>query len=208
MLSAMRRVSQIFIGAAAVLATVRCGGSSAAPSSTTSALRADIADPPGDALADARVPASPDIVRVTADVTGATITWVVQLRSGTLDRQTTRVTIDLDTDQNASTGNPQWNTFGADYAIDLNPNAAQAIIVKADPPGCAAHLSCFTPVDSVPLTVGTDRLQANVPLSLLGQDDGRMNFWLGTNVLVAGQFPSSFVDVAPDRPDAAPGRVQ
>lgn len=193
------------------LAGVSCGGSTPAPSATPSptaaTLHAEVSDQVGDILSDARVPVSPDLVHATADVKAGNITWAVELALSTLDRQTTRVSIGLDTDQDASTGIPQWNGFGADYLIDLNPSAGQATVAKADPVGCAAHNSCFNAVGFASLVLGANSIQATVPLSLLGQDDGRMSFWLGSFASVSG-LPSSTLDFLPDRPDEMPGRVQ
>lgn len=196
--------------AAGVSAALSCGESTVGPSTSelhsNSSLHAEATDPAGDALADAHVPVSPDLLHATADVAGGNITWVVQLRSGTLDRQTTRVSIVLDTDQNASTGIQEWDGFGADYAIDFNISAAQATVVKADSAGCAAQASCFNPVGSVSL-VAAESLQVTVPLSLLGGDDGRMNFWVASYVL-ASQGPSSPLDAMPDNPGQSPGRIE
>ena len=51
---------------------------------------------------------------------------------GTLDRQTTRVAILLDTDQDPSTGIRQQDGIGADYSIDMAASTSQATVTKAD----------------------------------------------------------------------------
>jgi hypothetical protein len=194
--------------AALLFAAVSCGGSTTAPSSITSAtlLHAEITDPIGDTLSDARVPVAPDLVRVTADVAAGNITFVVQFAAGTLDRQATRVTILLDTDQDGSTGIRQLDGLGADYDIDLAAATSQASIAKGDVAACAAHLSCFNPVGSATITFLADSMQVIVPLSLLGNDDGRMNFQVSSYVLVAPLTPVVF-DYLPDN-NLAPARVQ
>jgi hypothetical protein len=134
------------------------------------------------------------------------ITFVVQLAPGTLDRQTTRVSILLDTDQDPSTGIRQQDVIGADYGIDMAASTSQAMITKADPAGCAAHLSCFTAIGSAPITFVADAMQTTVALSLLGNASGRMNFQFQTYVLVAPLTTVAF-DWVPDN-NQPPGRVQ
>jgi hypothetical protein len=193
--------------AAILCAAVGCGGpSTTAPSTTSATLHGDVTDPVGDALSDPRVPVSPDLVRATADVKAGNITFVVQLAPGTLDRESTRVSVLLDTDQNASTGIRQSDGIGADYGIDLVASTNQAAITKADPAGCAAHLSCFNAVGSAPITVVPDGMQVIVPLSTLGTGDGHMSFQVSVYVLVAPLTPVVF-DFMPDN-NLPPGRVE
>src|SRR5262245_39745587 len=87
---------------AAVLLVSACGGSTAAPS--PAALHAEIGDPVGDALPDPSDRTSPDLVHGTIDVSNGTIMVAVQYAPGAFDRSTSRLTVQLDTDQNASTG--------------------------------------------------------------------------------------------------------
>lgn len=55
----------------------------------------------------------------TVDVSAGTLTVAIQFVPGTLDRSTSRLTIELDTDQNPSTGIRTSNGLGVDYAIDM-----------------------------------------------------------------------------------------
>jgi hypothetical protein len=134
------------------------------------------------------------------------MTFVVQLAPGTLDRQTTRVAILLDTDQDPSTGIRQQDGIGADYSIDMAASTSQATVTKADPVGCAAHLSCFNAVGSAPITLVADGMQVTVALSLLGNAGGRMSFQLNSYVLAAPLTPVIF-DWMPDN-NLPSGRVQ
>jgi hypothetical protein len=145
-------------------------------------------------------------VHATADIASGSLTIVLQFAPGTLDRQTTRVSVLLDTDQDGSTGIRQTDGIGADYSMDLAAATSQAGVAKANPVNCAARLACFEIVGSVPVTVVTDGMQVTVPLSLLGNDDGRLNFQMNSYVLVA---PSTTVlfDFMPDS-NVPPGRVQ
>jgi hypothetical protein len=192
--------------AAVLFSAVSCGGSTTAPSTTSVTLRGEVTDPVGDTLSDLRVPVPPDLVHATADVVAGDITFVVQLAPGTLDRQTTRVAILLDTDQDPSTGIRQQDGIGADYSIDIAASTGQAAITKADPAGCAAQFSCFNAVGSAPITFVADGMQLTVALSLLGNSSGRMSFQLNSYVLVAPLTPVIF-DWMPDN-NLQPGRVQ
>src|SRR5436309_2453203 len=90
--------------AALVLLSAGCGlppGPSDSPSTATT-VHGDVNDPAGDAISDTRVRVSPDLIHATADVAGGNITFTIQFASGTFDRQTTRVSVLLDTDLNTS----------------------------------------------------------------------------------------------------------
>jgi len=166
----------------------------------------EVNDPVGDTLTDSRVPVSPDLVHATADVAAGNITFVIQLASGTFDRQSTRVVVLLDTDEDGVTGLRQPDGLVADYGIDLDANPSQATVTKADAAACAAGSPCFNTIGSVPLSFVPDGMQVTVPLSLLGNDDGRMSFQLNSNVLVAPQTAVGF-DLMPDI-NLPPGSVQ
>src|SRR5207253_2829178 len=87
------------------------------PSPAMSATRhAETSDPSGDALADPSVSVSPDLVRGTADVVDGVATFQIFLAPGTLDAGNQRFPIDLDLDQNLSTG-----SSGVDYYVFVFP---------------------------------------------------------------------------------------
>jgi len=193
--AAVKRVARI-ASFLVSLAAIACSNSTS-PTTASTTLHAEVADPIGDAVVDARVPRPPDLVHATADAAIGSITFVVQFAPGTLDRQTTRVSVLLDTDQDGSTGIRQGNGLGADYGVDVAAASGLAAVTKANPAACAARLSCFDPVGSVPLTFLTDAVQLTVPLSLLGDDDGRMNFQMSSYVMVAPLTSVTF-DFMPD----------
>jgi hypothetical protein len=181
------RTLRAAVGVACVLALATCGScstsTSSSPSLTSATLHVDVSDPVGDTVVDARVAVAPDLVRATADVAAGTVTFVVQFLAGTLNPQTTRVAVLIDTDRNGSTGIPQGSGLGADFGLDLVAATGQGVITKADPISCAAHLSCFTPIGSVSIVVDVDRMQVDVPLATLGGTDGRMCFQANSYVL-------------------------
>ena len=192
---------------AAAIIAASCGGSQSAPTAPASTtLRADVADPVGDTLSDPRLPVAPDLVHATATVENGSLTLVVSFAPGTLDRQTTRVAVLLDTDQNPATGIRQGTTLGADFALDLFAPNNQTTITKADEAGCAARQSCFVNSGSSALTVLPDAMQAVVLLSALGNASGRMTFVVNSYVVVAALTPTPF-DWLPDT-NLAPARTQ
>jgi hypothetical protein len=194
-------------GLVAILPTLLgCGSSTTAPSSSTTALHGEVTDPTGDAQADPRIAVTADLVRATADVASGNITFVIQFAARTLDPVTTRVSILLDTDRDGSTGIRQGDGIGADYAVDLAAATGQATVTKADPVGCAARQSCFTPAGSATITVGTDSMSVAIPLASIGGVDGRLNFQLNSYAIVLPGTTAVF-DFMPDN-NLPPGRVQ
>ena len=190
-----------------LVALVAAGcSSSTGPTTASTALHGEVTDPAGDAVQDARVARAPDLVSATADVASGTLTLVVQFAPGTFDRQTTRVAVLLDTDQNGSTGIRQANGTGADYNVDIVAASSLAVVAKANPTTCGAQGSCFDNVGSTSVSFMTDGVQVAVPLSLLGNDDGRMNFQMNAYVLVAPLTAVVF-DFMPDV-NLPPGRIQ
>jgi len=133
----------------------------------------------------------------TVDVRNGNITFTIQFAPGTLDPQSTRVTVELDTDQDASTGNRVAGPLGVDYTLDLYA-ASQTTIAQATPFTCSSGGSCYTTVGSASLSLGTDTMTATVPLATLGNASGRMNFRVLTYV-----FPSPYVFPPPVTPTAA-----
>lgn len=196
---------------ALVVAATSCGGPTTAPAmtappTTSATLHGEVEDPIGDALSDSRVSVSPDLARATVDVAGGNLTLVILFAPGTLDRQSTRVVVLLDIDQDGSTGIRQPDGLGGDYGIDLMASTMQATVTKADPTGCAADGACFNAVASVPIIFVPEGMRATVSLSLLGSDDGRMSFRVNSNVLVA-PFTAIGFDLMPDI-NLPPARVQ
>jgi hypothetical protein len=203
----MRRPRQAALLAVLFVSGCSSGSTSpAGPSGTASTLHADVTDPRGDTSSDPLVPNPPDLVHATVDAAGGNLTIVVQFAPGTLDRQTTRVSIVLDTDRDPTTGILQAGGIGADYGLDAAAATGQVIVTKADPAACAARSSCFNAVGSVPLSAATDSVQFSVPLSLVGSGDGRLTFRMSSYVIVATLAPITF-DVMPDA-SLPPGRVQ
>src|SRR3982074_374358 len=89
--------------AAMLLAAAGCGGRR--PRLTAGSTRhSDVSDPIGDARPVPDYSTPPDLVHGTVDVVDRNITFTIQFAPGTFDRTSTRVTIQLDTDEVQSTG--------------------------------------------------------------------------------------------------------
>jgi hypothetical protein len=193
---------------AIVLATaVGCGSSSSSTSpgapTTSGVLHTDLTDPRGDAVPPAGVTNPADLSggTVDVDVNAGVVTIVLRFAPGTLDGQTTRVAIDLDTDQNAATGIASVG-LGIDYTLDVFPRTNQTRVAQAAPATCGSGGTCFTDIGAGTLTVGTDTLTATVPLSMLGGASGRMNLRVNAYYFQSGP-PTAVGDWMPDASLAA-----
>ena len=171
-----------------LLTIAGCGGSTTAPSPTTPASsptapssvatrHGEVSDPTGDALPDPGVPISPDVVHATVDVSAGNITFTIQFAPGTFDPSTSRLAVDLDTDQNPSTGIRVADGLGVEYSLDLWAPTSQVNILKAVPTAaCTTADPCYVQMGVAPLSIVADGMAVTVPLSLLGNADGRLNF--------------------------------
>jgi hypothetical protein len=175
--------------ALALFCVAGCSSTSpTAASSTVSTFHVDVTDPIGDTVRNATYPQLtnlPDLVRATVDVAGGNITFTIRLAPATFDPPTTLLVIDLDTDQNTSTGFSR-NGLGVDFSLNLGapgfgnpPLGNQARILKFGLSPGPFGLS-----GSVPVTVVADGMIVTVPLSLLGNSDGRMAFRVESLVLL------------------------
>src|SRR5215203_1158596 len=90
----------------------RSGIASTAPRHAHAEVRASSVD----AVVDQRVPVAPDMVSAVVDVGPDALRFTLRLRPGSFNASTTRFAIDLDTDQNGSTG-----ASGAEYSVVIFP---------------------------------------------------------------------------------------
>jgi hypothetical protein len=185
----LRRWRTAYIGSL-LLAAFACGGSTTAPSTTAPTLHGEVSDPTEDVRPYPNVTNPPDLVHGTADVVAGNITFTVQLAPGTFDPGTTLLIINLDTDQNPATGQAP---DGIDYLVSMGDGQGnQALIAKNTGP------LNFNTVGSAPVSFMTDGMTVTVPLSLLGNDDGRMNFRVTSFIHLPGTQTSSGLDNMPD----------
>ena len=200
---------------AAVGLTVAC--SSSTPPTTPSgprSLTGTVTDRIGDALVVPGVPISPDLAMGALEVGGGNLTITVSYAPGTMSQTRSLFFAYLDVDENPATGNPgvpagggvaDSNLIGWEYAIGgVDPaDSGRASVLRATGTGGTVTLS------SVPVTFPSpDQIRVVVPMSLLGNADGHMNFKIACFQWLGQQPPtSSVLDYMPDL-GAPPGAVR
>jgi hypothetical protein len=188
----VRTAIWLVIGVSALTPTVCCRSSSMSPS-TTNPLHVDVTDPIGDARPLDGLARSPDFIRGAADAGNGTIGFAVRFATGTFDPATTLVIIELDVDRNPSTGQSD-SGLGADYLVSLGSGfGTQALVARY-----AGSLANFTPVGNASVTIVSDGMDVTVPLSLLGNNDGRLDFRMIAFAHLAGPPTSGGLDWMPD----------
>lgn len=180
-----------------------CGGSSPSapfsPSPTGGVLHAEVTDAAGDAM-DSQVN-PPDLVHATVDVAAGSITFHIRLAPGTFNSHGTRLYIAFDTDENPSTGNAVWG-IGMDFDAWIYAIDRVAVIRRRFPDNSAAD------VGTVAATVAADGMDVTIPLTLLGNDEGRLDFEVHSSgdPRVAGQS-AAILDMMPNL-GLAPVRIR
>jgi len=183
--------------------SVACGSKGpSAPSPTSVTLRGTVNDPVGDRLSALGVSIPPDLASATIDVSGGNATILITFAPGTLERTFTLFSVLLDTDENPATGNAgigaDATTFGWDYSISgVNPQGSTtAQIVRALGPGQPGQVAG---VGTATVTFpAADQARVTVPLSLLGNDDGRMSFKVICQQWIAPPNATGVLDWMPD----------
>jgi hypothetical protein len=153
--------------------------------------RGNVTDPTGDA----RNPRpSPDLADATLEISGGTFTITVSFAPGTLSTQDVLCIVSLDTDENQATGDVEANGLrGADYQIYfVRPRAsALALVYKVGTNSSTAP--------TVPVTFpSANQARVSFPMSLLGNDDGRMAFNLFVRQWVNDNGTTATLDTMPD----------
>jgi len=166
------------------------------------AFHVQVLDPAGDATAVAGVAQPPDLTGGTVDVREGSATFDIRFAPGTLDPSTTRLTIELDTDQLESTGIHTTYGLGIDYVLDLWAPTRQALLLKAVPSGaCTRENPCYTRVADAPLILLPDEMRVSINLSELIPSDGRIRFRVLAYAMAPGvtqQAPTRIADYMPD----------
>jgi len=176
--------------AATIVSLAACGarspqsGDSGLAPAVARQIHAEIRDSSVDALPDYRVLVSPDLILAVVDVGADELAFRLRHRPGSFEPSITRFTIDLDTDQNASTGSES-----IEYSVFVFPDGGKgADVARTSSTG-------HTVVGTVPVSFVTDGCDVAIPRSLLKDEDGRFDF----RVRVYAQPTSSLVlDVLPD----------
>ena len=158
-----------------------------------------VADPVGDASPFPSVQVSPDLVAVTVGTDGMSLIVEVRFAPGTFNA-TTLTQVNLDTDQNPDTGSPGVDSeqndsdlMGVEFIINIGGNRlvlgtgifAPAVVLQF-----AGQPNSFTPVGNVQAEVLAQGYRVSVPLTLLNNVDGRINFKVTTFALLDPSVPS------------------
>jgi len=151
-------------------------------------------DPARDALPSSVSP-SPDLVSASATAVNGNLELSLRFAPGTFSQATTGIQIYLDTDQNPGTGGQlgspsaplDGGVLGWDYEVTIsggvNANVIQYLISGPVAVGASA-----------PILYSANGIDVTVPLSLLGNASGKLNFKVTTSV---GQ-PAFITDALPD----------
>ena len=147
-------------------------------------IHAEIRDSSVDALPDYRILVSPDIVFAIVDVGPDEVIFRLRHRPDSFEPSIARFTIDLDIDQNASTG-----LESIEYSIVVFPEGGKgADVARTTTEG-------NTVVGTVPVRFVTDGCDVAIPRSLLKDEDGRFDFRVRVYALPALPL---VIDVLPD----------
>jgi hypothetical protein len=152
---------------------------------TVPQIHAEIRDSSVDALPDYRVLVTPDIILAIVDIGADEIVFRLRHRPDSFDPSITRHTIELDTDQNASTG-----LENIEYSVFVYPAGGKGAEVAR-----AANTG-HTVVATIPVSFVTDGCDVAIPRSLLKDEDGRFDFRVK---LYAEPALPLVLDVLPDR---------
>lgn len=161
-----------------------------------------VTDPDNDASPSSNPDPDPDVVSATVSSDGTNLYLQVRFKAGTFDPLLTRAQFILDTDQNPATGHPGSNAgcvddagiIGAEYLVNLGANLGTTAQVLAYGGTCNSFFSA----GSGTTTFVTDGMNATVPLSVLGNDDGRVNFKVAISEQVSESGFTGVLDYMPD----------
>ena len=156
-------------------------------------------DPVGDATPFPSVQVSPDLVAVTVGTDGMSLIVEVRFAPGTFNA-TTLTQVNLDIDQNPDTGSPGVDSeqndsdlMGVEFIINIGGNRlvlGTDIFVPAVVLQFAGQPHSFTPMGNVQAEVLAQGYRVSVPLTLLHNVDGRINFKVTTFALLDPSIPS------------------
>ncbi|MGA2585609.1 MAG: putative Ig domain-containing protein [Candidatus Aminicenantales bacterium] len=170
-----------------------------------------VTDPAGDTSPYPGV-TSPDLVSATGTVTGTDLVLNVQFAAGSFGPASSCAQFMLDTDQNPSTGHPGVNAgciddaslLGSEFIVNMEPNYSplQASVYIYN-----GSCNNFTFVGFVNLTLQTNGMEAKIPLSLLNNDDGRLNFKVISSASLGGGGYTGCLDYMPNI-GVLPGKIR
>jgi hypothetical protein len=148
---------------------------------------------------------APDLVIGRIEVSGGSAKLTAVFADATLSRATTALQFALDLDQTVVTGSQpsDYNGLGIEMIVNMGSSADGLTKVLEYNPATGL----YTEVGSAPLTFGTNTMEATVPLSVLKNDDGKMNFKVVTSAALTVRSWTGILDYMTD-PGLPPGTVQ
>ena len=155
-------------------------------------LAGEFSDPVGDNAAEPSSARDPDIIGVTVEIENGQMTVVGVFNPGSLDEFTV-LQIGFDVDKDSTTGDTPtlYGGLGMEYFLHLGPNHAVAMY--------RFDAGTYTPVTTNATDPqGTDSMRVVLPMSLFGNDNGRLNFKAITAVALAAGGTTGILDWAPE----------
>lgn len=156
------------------------------PPAPTRGIFGEVTDPIGDAQARplAGVTAPPDLVGATIEAKDGLLTATVSFAAGTMSQSNTRWFIQLDLDQDPATGAHRGEAvvsdplIGYEYIISFgsSPGVAQTGILRMRFDGNVRRWFSDTAGTAEVTFPTANQARAVIPLTLLGNDDGRLAF--------------------------------
>jgi len=155
-------------------------------------------DPAGDA------PQFTNLVTASAKVANGEVKFSVRYFPGDFSPTKSALDISLDTDQNPATGHPgiassgtiDSAVLGADYIVEMggsNYGSLAYVYKYTGPP-----INTFTFIGSKTVQFFSDGMDVSIPLSMIGNDDGLLNFKVVSQVDLGGGGYTGIADVMPD----------
>jgi hypothetical protein len=174
-----------WILAGTLLVAAACSNSQSPTPPTATTLTASVSDVAGDTVVfpvlrngvqvTPVVPVPSDLIGATVEVSNGNLTATITFAPGTLSRSDTFACLELDVDENPSTGAPAAGgdvPLGFDYSVcGVVPRGSTTVQVSRLGGGVATGVGSAQVVFPA-----ADQMRITVPLALLGNDDGRMAF--------------------------------
>lgn len=166
-----------------------------------------VSDPAGDATDDTRVSPDPDLVSASVSSDGTNLNLAVRFSPPTFNASLSRASFVIDVDENPATGFPGIDAanndsalMGVEYLVNIGANlGASAEVLQF-----VSLPNSFTNVGSFTATVLSDGYDVAIPLSTLGNDDGRLTFKVETQSFLGPGF-TGILDYMPNL-GLAPGQ--
>jgi hypothetical protein len=148
---------------------------------------------------------APDLVAGTIEVRDGNMKLTAQFAPNTLVQNVGSAQFSLDVDQSAATGSQRqdYTGLGSEFIVNMGITAQGLTKVFEYNPASAR----FIEVGSAALTYGATTMEATIPLSLLKNDDGKVNFKVVSWAALTANTSTGILDYMTDT-GLPPGIVQ